>query len=183
MGTIKSIDTIYNGYKFRSRLEARWAVFFDEMGFEYEYEPEGFKLLDDESRKVMWYLPDFLLRTKGFRTAEDVSEIYVEVKGFMQDYDLKKITEFSRYHPLLLLGNIPKDWKEIAERGETTMYHSFYFINGDMWPALFSMYKGVPMITGPQGKAWSLKGMRAVDKALSKARQARFEHGETPRRD
>lgn len=28
--TIKAIDTIYKGYKFRSRLEARWAVFFDE---------------------------------------------------------------------------------------------------------------------------------------------------------
>ena len=32
---IKAIDTVYNGYKFRSRLEARWAVFFDEIGIEY----------------------------------------------------------------------------------------------------------------------------------------------------
>lgn len=26
--SIKPIETIYNGYHFRSRLEARWAVFF-----------------------------------------------------------------------------------------------------------------------------------------------------------
>ena len=27
--SIKPIETKYNGYRFRSRLEARWAVFFD----------------------------------------------------------------------------------------------------------------------------------------------------------
>lgn len=29
MSEIKAIDTYYKGYRFRSRLEARWAVFFD----------------------------------------------------------------------------------------------------------------------------------------------------------
>lgn len=38
---IKAIETVYNGYRFRSRLEARWAVFFDEMGVQYEYEAES----------------------------------------------------------------------------------------------------------------------------------------------
>jgi hypothetical protein len=50
---IKAIDTLYNGYKFRSRLEARWAVFFDHLSVKYEYEKEGYDL-DGE-----WYLPDF----------------------------------------------------------------------------------------------------------------------------
>jgi len=50
---IKAIDTIYNGYKFRSRLEARWAIFFDSISAKYEYEKEGYDL-DGE-----WYLPDF----------------------------------------------------------------------------------------------------------------------------
>lgn len=40
MSDIKPIETIYNGYRFRSRLEARWAVFFDALGVEYQYEPE-----------------------------------------------------------------------------------------------------------------------------------------------
>lgn len=41
---IKAIETVNNGYKFRSRLEARWAVFFDTLEIEYQYEPEGFEL-------------------------------------------------------------------------------------------------------------------------------------------
>lgn len=52
---IKPIETCYNGYRFRSRLEARWAVFMDALGIKYEYEPEGFELQSG------WYLPDFWL--------------------------------------------------------------------------------------------------------------------------
>lgn len=56
MAYIKAIETHYNGYRFRSRLEARWAVFFDAAGIPYEYEPEGFHLPNNEM-----YLPDFYL--------------------------------------------------------------------------------------------------------------------------
>lgn len=56
MGGIKAIETMYNGYHFRSRLEARWAVFFDTLGIEYVYEKEGYDLGD-----AGWYLPDFWL--------------------------------------------------------------------------------------------------------------------------
>jgi len=41
---IKAIQTEYRGYLFRSRLEARWAVFFDACGVDWEYEPEGYDL-------------------------------------------------------------------------------------------------------------------------------------------
>lgn len=63
---MKAIETKYNGYKFRSRLEARWAVFFDEMGIKYEYEPEGFEMSDGTK-----YLPDFYLPE---------SDCYIEIK-------------------------------------------------------------------------------------------------------
>ena len=53
---IKPIETHYNGYHFRSRLEARWAVFFDALGVEYEYEKDGILLRNGE-----YYLPDFYL--------------------------------------------------------------------------------------------------------------------------
>ena len=53
--TIKAIETRYKGYLFRSRLEARWAVFFDALGVRYEYEKEGFNL------DGINYLPDFWL--------------------------------------------------------------------------------------------------------------------------
>jgi hypothetical protein len=53
---LNAIETLYNGYRFRSRLEARWAVFFDAVKERYEYEPEGFDLGEGD-----WYLPDFYL--------------------------------------------------------------------------------------------------------------------------
>ena len=72
MGNIKPIATHYNGYRFRSRLEARWAVFFDAAGIEYEYEPEGYVLSDGTC-----YLPDFYLPW---------FHMYVEIKpGNMDD--------------------------------------------------------------------------------------------------
>lgn len=36
-----ALTTRYAGCRFRSRLEARWAVFFDHLGIEWEYEPQG----------------------------------------------------------------------------------------------------------------------------------------------
>ena len=41
MMSIEAIPTKYNNYLFRSRLEARWAVFFDAAKIKYEYEVEG----------------------------------------------------------------------------------------------------------------------------------------------
>lgn len=38
MSEIKPIQTRYKGYHFRSRLEARWAVFFDALGIAWKYE-------------------------------------------------------------------------------------------------------------------------------------------------
>ena len=58
--TIKAIETEYKGYRFRSRLEARWAVFFDALGVQWFYEHEGFDL-----GKSGWYLPDFWLPQSG----------------------------------------------------------------------------------------------------------------------
>jgi hypothetical protein len=48
------IQTRYDGLVFRTRGEARYAVFFDACLLRYEYEKEGFWL--EEAGK---YLPDF----------------------------------------------------------------------------------------------------------------------------
>jgi hypothetical protein len=63
---IKAIETVYDNHRFRSRLEARWATFFNAAGIPYEYEPEGYDL-----GKVK-YLPDFYLPEQ---------KCFVEVKG------------------------------------------------------------------------------------------------------
>lgn len=80
---IKAIETIYKGYKFRSRLEARWAVFFDSLGWQWEYEQEGFELPDGSK-----YLPDFYF--------PDVHK-YGEVKGAeATDEEINKCLELSK---------------------------------------------------------------------------------------
>jgi len=55
--TIKAIETRAYGHRFRSRLEARWAVFFESLRVQWEYEPEGFNL------EGVPYLPDFRVTT------------------------------------------------------------------------------------------------------------------------
>ena len=96
MKQIKAIETIYNGYKFRSRLEARWAVFFDKVGVEYEYEMEGFSLPNGKN-----YLPDFYIPSM---------DLYVEVKPKLElltDNELIKIDGFAldgEKNLLLIIG-------------------------------------------------------------------------------
>lgn len=51
---IEARQTRYNGVTFRSKLEAQWAVFWDELGVKWEYEPETFKFRDGKQ-----YTPDF----------------------------------------------------------------------------------------------------------------------------
>lgn len=64
---MKAIQTTYKGYKFRSRLEARFAVMFEALGLKWQYEPEGYDL-----GEAGWYLPDFYL--PGL-------DVWVEVKA------------------------------------------------------------------------------------------------------
>jgi hypothetical protein len=52
---ISAIPTDYNGIRYRSRTEARWAVFFDKAMLPFRYEAEGYQT--DSG----WYLPDFVL--------------------------------------------------------------------------------------------------------------------------
>ena len=79
-GNIRAIETVYNGYKFRSRLEAKWAVFFDAVGIKYQYEIEGYEM--DDIR----YLPDFYLPEY---------DRWFEIKGKpMSIAEIKKCEEF-----------------------------------------------------------------------------------------
>jgi len=72
---LQALETPYNGYRFRSRLEARWAVFFDALALRYQYEPEGYALTDGRH-----YLPDFWL--------EDL-QVFFEVKPTAPDEDAR----------------------------------------------------------------------------------------------
>lgn len=78
---LKAIETEHNGILYRSRLEARWAVFFDSLGIRFEYEKEGFDL------DGIWYLPDFWLPEQRY---------WVEIKGSKPAADEeRKMTAFA----------------------------------------------------------------------------------------
>lgn len=72
---IKAIPTFYAGHYFRSRLEARWAVFFDTFGIKWEYEKEGYSLPSGP------YLPDFWLPEVSLRDGKP--GVWVEIKPAM----------------------------------------------------------------------------------------------------
>lgn len=70
--SIQPIETRYDGHKFRSRLEARWAVFFNALGVAWGYEPQGYVITDPWGNQSRNYLPDFYL--PGL-------DVFAEVKG------------------------------------------------------------------------------------------------------
>jgi len=78
--TIKSHPTLYKGVKFRSRLEARWAAFFDLAGWSWEYEP-----ID-----LPGWSPDFRVEFScGHSECSESHTLLVEVKPYFS------IKEFS----------------------------------------------------------------------------------------
>ncbi len=95
---IKAIETRYKGCRFRSRLEARWAVFYNALGLKWEYEKEGFELPSGR------YLPDFYLPGIG----------WIEIKGADPDDDDPKgpytqcyeLAEHLKQHVFLFYGSI-----------------------------------------------------------------------------
>lgn len=103
---MKAIETRYKGYRFRSRLEARWAVFFDSLGIQWEYEPEGFEF-DDGTR----YLPDFLLKNMKHEVSygdKRFFDVYVEIKAAgTKEEDWTKAKKLSNDHLVLLLAGTP----------------------------------------------------------------------------
>lgn len=112
---IKAIQTQYKGYAFRSRLEARWAVYFDERGFDWEYEPQGYEI------NGLKYLPDFRVdgrylevkRKDAFEIKairkNRVKRVYVAGKIGIEEF---KDTEFNCTYPI-----VKNDWREELSKG------------------------------------------------------------------
>ena len=193
---VQAIETFYDGYRFRSRLEARWAVFFHEAGIQYEYEPEGFNLPN-----CGYYLPDFYLPMFG---------AYVEVKPLSishEDEETAKEKLIELFYGIdgitILLKGDPVDmniqlyandandsnggegwWtsKENCVRFMFIDYGSFgcpciYYYNihdhilyNSDWSIRENVYNGY----------MTPNDFYPMTKEALKARQARFEHGEYP---
>lgn len=183
MQGIKPIETIYKGYRFRSRLEARWAVFFDACKVKWEYEPEGYNLGNG-----LYYLPDFLLHDVAGRSGGD---LYVEVKGQMNDLDAAKINRFVELgNKVLIVGNIPDGDSAddiaayISDKGYDDHHgwpneFNFRTIDGDYFAAHPGINReGRFELFGDDGTYLDYQNDSATEQAYRLARQARFEHGE-----
>ena len=205
---MKAIETEYKGYLFRSRLEARWAVFFDACGVKWEYEPEGFDLGNG-----LYYLPDFLLHGVFFRDNDTPRDLWVEVKGKMTELDARKIIKFANEHEtfgddgvmdgydldnqILIVANIP-DGNDVWElidymrdlaysNGEPAPFN-YELIDTDYFGAFPAISrKGRFVIVDDNGRCggrncaeWDFN-YGATEEAYRLARQARFEHGKKGR--
>lgn len=195
--TIKAIQTKYKGYHFRSRLEARWAVFFDACGYTWEYEPEGFDLGDG-----VYYLPDF--KVYGVDDNGDSYVFWFEIKPegvALSESELSKINAFkdairkdaygskdylrkltAGYGDYIILEGVPTNGK---------MHHGTLATDcdGSLW-ILDPVYRGRPsffepdyewissVLRWPCGSDDYLKGRGCP---YEKARSARFEHGDSPK--
>lgn len=156
--TIKAIETLYRGHYFRSKAEARFAVFLDCLGVKWDYEPQGFDLGNG-----LKYLPDFKIynveiwdenRDKcNYDTYEPkMLDIWVEVKGMwkddkpgeLSDFDYAKIKSFvfdksgSVINPLWVAGNCytldprnRQDFLSCADHGPQNLINTFRTITGD----------------------------------------------------
>jgi hypothetical protein len=151
--TIKAIETVYNGYRFRSRLEARWAVFFDTLGVKYEYEPEGFELPDGER-----YLPDFKV-SKVYSPHYPPASCWIEIKGPMPEHEellkLRQFVETAKTNMILVIGtpDIPKTMNGDPYGGECD--YELWFLGGslsayefDYWMSEDSFWLGSQRIEG-----------------------------------
>lgn len=162
--TIAPIPTKYAGYHFRSRLEARWAVFFDALRIQWEYEPEGFALPSGA------YLPDFRVTSPAIEGEHPT--YWVEIKGTepadMEKAHMSELSAASGRVCMLFVGDPlnhtcyrfgKTGWVHEPETELTTLYF-------DMWS--FLGFKGTP-------EDW----IEPVQKAGKAARSARFEHGQS----
>lgn len=166
--SIKPIQTRYKGYHFRSRLEARWAVYFDAIGVKWQYEPEGFELPNGKR-----YLPDFWL--------EDV-KMWAEVKpSWPTDTEIEsaRMLALGSRFPVLFLDGTPRhvnywgvDPESLRDCNWNDYFVASYFLHEGRFYECTAEEFGAdrPDVFGMTDKS-------AVEAALS----ARFEHGECGR--
>lgn len=183
IGAIQALETEYAGHRFRSRLEARWAVGLDALGVQWEYEPQRYQLPSGK------YLPDFWLPQQ---------RCFLEVKGLEPSDSyrvlLEELAAGTGHRVILAVGSIPNpDRFEIGGQGDPFWLEATDLLEdlSVMWAGwqawcrcptcgafdvtlegrISSMFCGCGGAGSSATDAEVLAGYRA-------ARMARFEHGE-----
>jgi hypothetical protein len=161
----KAIDTSYDGYLFRSRLEARWAVLFHALGITYEYEREGYDLGPDG-----WYLPDFWLPYPDRLNWDRIPGAghWLEIKGqFPTEAELDKLQALAKLtnHTSYLAYGLPGEhFLYFAHRSGRCGWMTYDMEDATLFP-LFVLC----------GRLADANRSQLLD-AIQQAKQARFKH-------
>ena len=183
---MKAIETRYRGYRFRSRTEARWAVFFDKLGLRWDYEEQGYVL-----PKSGCYLPDFKLILQ----AEEL--VYCEVNHSEADdfahEEINKLREFAtqRRCRIILLTGVPdyRAYNQLLPDAPPNAFTAAFFQDYEPFVVTADAYWfQVLELDSRTGRLHFALDERALKnafgrgylEAVASARAARFEHGESP---
>jgi hypothetical protein len=173
--TVRSIPTNYAGCTYRSRVEARWAIWFDSVGLRFQYEPQGFFIRSGA------YLPDFWV--EGWR-------MFLEVKGVEPtDEERRKCAELAiaAECDVLLAVGAPEERFQLlwfdrdGEREDRYAIARDKFSAAGFWLVSDSAFDDRGNWIGPNKTRFLPRGPMfsgALDQAFAEARSARFEHGE-----
>lgn len=165
---MKALPTNYKNIIFRSRTEARWALFFDLMNIKWDYENEGYLLNSNNC-----YLPDFEI------TLPNGNEYYIEVKhenfDKFENHELvekyKTLSNASSKDLIILHGNprcrpydvISHKTKNGGMLGFFQDYEPFFRICDEYWYSYvkFNTYNGAPELS------WNMTD-REISKSFGK---------------
>ena len=180
---IQAIETSYKGYRFRSRLEARWAVFFDALGIEWRYEMEGYELPAGR------YLPDFYIPHL---------DCWIEIKGEkpteLEQEKVSQLASQQKKAAYLFFGEIPwiDDHGEIEKPADCAIAlfefgwdHDYRWCQCTQCGKFGIQFSGCgdricARATCPTAKEYGADNTPALKAAYEAARSARFEYGENP---
>jgi hypothetical protein len=177
---IRAIPTQYRGFAFRSRLEARWAVFLDVCGIPWRYEDQGYDL--DGLR----YLPDFWLPEE-----DSFLEVKANRAAFMdQEEKFDRLRKASGKSVLVLhsepVGQAVDEILKISCAVFPAKSGSWHYASMAVCPichrvALDLFSRPWPCSCHLVGHPDHAEGRLSL--ALKAAQQARFEYGEQPETD
>lgn len=115
-GSFGALPTVYNGANYYSRLEAKWACFFENANIKFTYEAQGYSINDNTKYNPDFYFPDY--------------DIYGEVKGNIKYWqkDIERASKFlaskSPFKGIMIFGDIPEYF---TDRGSVYWFPFLYY--------------------------------------------------------